>query len=179
MSSLRKIQQLSWDEGWLLVQAFLFLPITALAVYTLGVGRWQRALARLSSLKVTSITDCAIASVKGRAHSAEKRLAPELEWAPIQNAHVVARIVRVAAQHGIYQTNCLERSLVLWWLLARRNIECELRFGARKENAQLEAHAWVECCGAPLNEAADVHQRFSSFEPAVRHRARRIITQRS
>lgn len=164
MSSLRKIQQLSWDERWLLVQASLFLPITALAVYTLGVGRWQRTLARLSSLKRASITDCTIATVKGRAHSAEKSLAPEAEWAAIQEARVIARIVRVAAQHGVYRANCLQQSLVLWWLLARRNIECELRFGARKENAQLEAHAWVECCSIPLNEAADIYQRFSSFE---------------
>ncbi len=163
MNSIRKIQELSWDERWLLVQATLFLPLTALAVYSVGVGRWQRTLTRLSSLKKAPASDGNVATVR----STEKSVAPEDERAVIQKARVIAKIVRIAAQRGIYHANCLEQSLVLWWLLALRNIESELRFGARKENAQLEAHAWIVCCGVSLNEEADVHERFSLFEVAT------------
>lgn len=168
MSSLRKIQQLSWDERRLLVQASLFLPITALAVYTVGVRRWQCTLAKLSSLKKASIADCTIATVKSSAPS----VAAKDGQAAIQEARVIAKIVRIAAGRGIYHANCLEQSVVLWWLLALRSIESELRFGARKENAQLEAHAWVACCGVSLNEEADVHERFSPFETVTDCRAR-------
>lgn len=50
-------------------------------------------------------------------------------------------------------TSCLHRSLVLWWLLERRGFEAALRFGARKHEGRLEAHAWVEHAGAPVHQA--------------------------
>jgi len=162
VNSIRKIQELSWDERWLLVEATLFLPLTALAVYSVGVGRWQRTLTRFSSLKKAPASDGNVATVKSTEKSVLKA-GP----AAMQRARVIAKIVGVAAQRGIYHANCLEQSLVLWWLLALRNIESELRFGARKENAQLKAHAWVECCGVSLNEEPDVHERFSLFEVAT------------
>ena len=52
-------------------------------------------------------------------------------------------------------------------------IESEIRFGARKEDSELAAHAWVECSGVPLNEPANVREQFRPFEgvaPAVRSR---------
>ncbi|MBA2525337.1 MAG: lasso peptide biosynthesis B2 protein [Pyrinomonadaceae bacterium] len=171
MNRIRKIQELSWDERWLLVEATLFLPLTALAVYSVGVGRWQRTLTRLTSLRVASASDCNVATVK----STDKSVAADDRQAAIQKARVIAKIVRIAARRGIYHANCLEQSLVLWWLLALRNIESELRFGARKENAQLEAHAWVVYCGVSLNEETDVHERFSPFE-TVTAAARGTIT---
>ena len=160
MSSLRKLRALSWEERWLLVQASLLLPLTALVVHTIGVGRWQRVLARHTPFKSTSISDSRFATAKSTGTTEDSGEGPS----SIQKARMIAKTVRVAAQHGFYQANCLEQSLVLCWLLARKGIESELRFGARKEDVRLEAHAWVECCGVPLNEAADVHEQFRPFE---------------
>ena len=143
MSSLRKLRALAWEERWLLVQASLLLPLTAIGVRTIGVGRWQRVLARHTPFNNTSISDSRFATAKST---------------------VIAKTVKVAAGHGIYHANCLEQSLVLSWLLARKGIKSELRFGARKEDVRLEAHAWVECCGVALNEAADVQEQFRPFE---------------
>lgn len=160
MSSLQKLRALSWEESWLLVQASLLLPLTAIVVHTIGVGRWQRVLARHTPFKKPSISDSRPATAKSTGISDDAGEGPSA----IQKARVIAKTVRVAARHGIYHANCLEQSLVLWSLLVRKGIESELRFGARKEDFRLEAHAWVECYGVPLDEAADVHEQFRPFE---------------
>ena len=68
---------------------------------------------------------------------------------------------------GIGQPNCLEVSLVLWWLLARQGIASDLRVGVRKEGERFEAHAWVECGGAALNEPETRHQHYAAFDAAL------------
>lgn len=84
-----------------------------------------------------------------------------------QNAHITNVMVQAAARHGAYRATCLPQSLTLWWLLRRQGIKSDLRFGARKEAGRMEAHAWVELDGIPLNETLDVDQRFQPFERAV------------
>ena len=49
-------------------------------------------------------------------------------------------------------------------LLCRRGIAAELRFGARKQAARLEAHAWVACLGVSLNEDLGEHRHFLPFD---------------
>ncbi len=78
-------------------------------------------------------------------------------------------MVQAAARRGAYRATCLPQSLTLWWLLKRQGIEGDLRFGARKEAGRMEAHAWVEINGIPLNETLDVDQRFKPFESAAMH----------
>ena len=46
-------------------------------------------------------------------------------------------------------SRCLVRSLVLTELLARRGIDSSLVIGVRPD-PHFQAHAWVECAGAPL-----------------------------
>jgi len=162
MSRLRKLKALSWEERWLIAQASLLLPLTAIVVHTIGVGRWQRTLARHTPFK-TSTFDSRFATAKSAGTTADAGDGPSAD----QKTRVIANTVRVAARHGIYHANCLEQSLILWWLLARKGIESELRFGARKEHFRLEAHAWVECCGVPLNEASDVYKQFRPFQAAA------------
>jgi len=122
------------------------LPATALALRTVGVKRWQGVLARIPTQKLELD------------HRNINRDEP-LKLVP----RTVARLVRAAANHGIYQANCLEQSLVLWCLLKRAGVASEIRYGARKEQEQLHAHAWVECLGLTLNEDRGVEQRFAPF----------------
>ena len=83
----------------------------------------------------------------------------------LSEARVAARMVSVAARHGVYRTNCLKQSLVLWWLLGRRGISSEIKIGVNKEGAgPLNAHAWVECGGHPLIGSEYTKQQFSAFE---------------
>jgi hypothetical protein len=135
VQALRKLLQLSPREFWVLAQAAALLPAVHLALKFVTVARLQSLGART-----------ALGSV-----SAEL-------------SQPTARMVRIAAGHGIYPAKCLEQSLVLRWLLQRQGIDARIFFGARKEDEQMEAHAWVEVNGVALNEEDDVHERFSPFE---------------
>ena len=120
----------------------------------LGVSRWHRFLAQLASLGTTS------GSKTIRALASERTLAIS-DATAIEQAIAIARIVKIAAEKGTYQARCLQQTLVLWCLLRRNNLESEIRFGARKQAGELQAHAWVEVGGVALNEESDVCMHFS------------------
>jgi len=85
-----------------------------------------------------------------------------------ETIHSLARLEAAAARHALVHFNCLERSLVVWWLLRRRGIRAELRIGARKEQKSLEAHAWVEFDDQVINDPEGTHRKFSLFGSAIR-----------
>ena len=86
------------------------------------------------------------------------------ETAHPESANRIARLVAIAAYHGPYRATCLRQSLALWWLLRRRGIPAELRIGVRKDDGELQAHAWVEHDGQALNDAQNA-TAYSAFSP--------------
>jgi Transglutaminase-like superfamily len=84
-----------------------------------------------------------------------------------ERAALTARAVRAVWRSGIDHPDCLNASLTLWWLLARKRITSDLRVGVHKDEGKFEAHAWVECGGAPLNEPEPRHQHFRAFDAAL------------
>jgi Transglutaminase-like superfamily len=101
-------------------------------------------------------------------------LAPSVNataWQPAASqreaAELIARMAAAAARSFFIDTNCLEQSLALWWLLRRRGIAAELRIGARKELERFEAHAWVEVDSAVLNDASAERQHFVPFDGSI------------
>jgi hypothetical protein len=183
VSKRHKFQALTWQERLLLFQAALMLPVTALGLRILDVKRWQQTLARMSrdgKNAAHKIPDAivnknreaeSVAPQIPHSKSAQSFEASSLDSSnelksrveETQLAKDIARLVRAAANHGLYRANCLEQSIVLWWFLRRKGIESEIRFGARKAEDQLHAHAWVECLGAALNEDRGVEERYSPF----------------
>lgn len=143
-----KFWRLSWSERWLLIQALLLLPLTALAIRLLGFKTWQTVLCRLSRID--------IAETPRRGISTD-----------VERIEVTARMVRLAARRGIVRPNCLNQSCVLWWLLRRHGIQSDLRIGVRRQENQFEAHAWVEREGVVISDDEDVHDRFSAFDRAL------------
>jgi hypothetical protein len=82
----------------------------------------------------------------------------------VDDARAAAEAVAIVAGRRLVGARCLGRSLVLWFLLRRRGIDAELLVGARAaEGATLPAHAWVEVAGEPVNDIADIGERYSSF----------------
>ena len=156
MSSFRKLQRLSANERRLLTQALILLPLTFCGVYALGVTRCRRFLGQIASLGKSSNRSLGHISARGT----EDGLSP----GDSARASAIARIVKIAAEHGCYRAKCLQQTLVIWCLLRRNQIEGEIRFGARKEGGELQAHAWVEVDGVALNEASDVCLHFSPLE---------------
>jgi hypothetical protein len=76
---------------------------------------------------------------------------------------ITSRMVLAAARHSPIPCTCLERSLALWWLLARQGITAQLRIGVRKDRQKFGAHAWVECNGQPLGEPEAPHLHYAAF----------------
>jgi hypothetical protein len=80
-------------------------------------------------------------------------------------------LVNSAAFHSLAPTTCLTRSLLLRWLLQRRGIQAQLRIGVRSLEGTIEAHAWLEYQGKPINDAHDVAQRFAAFDEEISPKA--------
>jgi hypothetical protein len=80
-------------------------------------------------------------------------------------ANQVATAVAMVSRRRIVGGSCLPRSLTTWFLLRRRGVDAVVVLGADMSTSDgLPAHAWVEVDGIPLNEAADVAERFGRFE---------------
>ena len=79
----------------------------------------------------------------------------------------LGELVNIAACHVPFPATCLSRSLLLVWLLNRRGVRNDLRIGVRLTEGALEAHAWVECNGIPVNDSHDVIHRFEPFDDPV------------
>ena len=84
-----------------------------------------------------------------------------------ERAALTAHAVRAVWRSGIGHPDCLNASLTVWWLLARKGITSDLRVGVHKDGGKFEAHAWVECGGAALNEPEPRHQHFRAFDAAL------------
>ncbi|SIT58171.1 hypothetical protein BQ8794_50273 [Mesorhizobium prunaredense] len=56
----------------------------------------------------------------------------------------LAWLVNAMANRHVKRMTCLERALTLQSLLAKQGCHASLRFGVRKGDATVEAHAWLE-----------------------------------
>jgi len=56
---------------------------------------------------------------------------------------VARRVRRWAPRFPLGKTTCLVRAVAGWLLLARRGISGQIRFGVRKEQGVVFAHAWL------------------------------------
>jgi hypothetical protein len=151
----------TWHRFWRLdskkrlavVDAAFWLCVTWIAVRVLGFRRWKNALSGfLPTLP---------------AASPPSNTSPSNRGDLLSEARATARAHSVAARHLFIRTNCLEQSTALWFVLRRRGIAAEIRFGARKQAEKLEAHAWVECMNVALDEDQGVHVHFRPFEGAA------------
>ena len=124
------------------MQAIVLLPAVALAVRLFGFQRVHAVLDRKAPPLVTGLSS---AEVEGR-----------VWWA--------RRLLQLAVRWGPYRPNCLQRSLVLWWLLRQQGLGSEFRIGTRLRDGVFEAHAWVERAGRVLNDRQDIGEHYTPFQ---------------
>jgi hypothetical protein len=153
LPSWHKFRQLPPQDRRSLLQALALLPLTALALRWLGLRRWQTLLARW-------------VPADGPAAESHRREG-EAPAEPALAAQALARLVEAAGRYGLCRGTCLQRSLVLWWLLRRRGLDGELRIGVRRVGGRLAAHAWVECGGLALDAPADAREPFVPFDGPI------------
>jgi transglutaminase superfamily protein len=144
---ISKFLALSPGQRWLLVQTLFLLPLAAAALRLLSFRRVSTTLARLSPAV------------------AEKAWDDDPET--LSQVRTTARMVNLAARHGFFNASCLHRAMILWWLLRRQGIASDLRFGVRKEEGEVHAHAWVEYRGDPLDDEQNLRQHYVTFEQAL------------
>lgn len=141
---VRRFLALSPADRKVLLGAFFLLPLTAAGLRVIGYRRlrgfFESLLPGPPSVALDRVGD------------------------PCDAARRAAQMVDAAAREGLRSGTCLERSLVLWWLLRRRGIPAELRIGARKNASIFEAHAWVELDGAVVNDSGEVHRHYAPFD---------------
>ena len=147
MERWHRFWRLSGFERGVVIEATGGLLATWLGLRLAGFRRWKSVLAWLAP------SANAIAPLQGASQK--------------ESAQVIARMEAAAARNLFFSTNCLEQSLVLWWLLRRLGIAAELRIGARKELERFEAHAWVEVDSAVLNDANAEHRHFVPFDGPI------------
>lgn len=145
LTAWRRFLHLAGPDRATLLEAAVCLSATWMALRLIGFRRWNGFLARMAVPVPPAATDPAHLS---------------------QALHIT-RLASAAARHLFVRTNCLEQAMTLCVLLQRRGLPAVLRFGARKHSAHLEAHAWVEYLGVPLNEDSGEHRHFLPFAEAI------------
>jgi hypothetical protein len=139
LSRLAQFGNLSGAQKRTLVVAWLWLPVFWIGLRTLNLQRFQSRLQRKP-----------FASARH----------PPMSQSEVQ---ALAEAVNIAARHTPFHATCLTRSLLLCWLLKRRGVASELRIGVNLASGTLQAHAWVECAGSPVNDRADIADEFKPF----------------
>jgi hypothetical protein len=119
----------------------VLLPLLTVSLRVRGFGATQRFLQKFITpkknvLPVTAVESC---------------------------AELTSRMVLAAARNSPIPSTCLERSLSLWWLLARRGITTQFRIGVRKDGEKFAAHAWVERDGAAIGDPESSHLHYAAF----------------
>ncbi len=136
MRRLQKYLALSPPGRAIVLRSLLLLPMVAVLLRARGMARTTALLGRLG---------------RRAAHNPDTLAPPE-----------IARLVNAAG--SILGARCLPRSMVLCHLLRHRGIPAEIRLGVSSlADSKLSAHAWVELEGLPLNDGADVLERYAAL----------------
>jgi hypothetical protein len=131
---LRTFISLSTDERLLAFEALLLPVALQWGFRACGVARTQSRLRNWAAVKAAPAST----------------LPPESVIRMASRAQGITR--RLVGLNG----TCLQRSMTLWAILAKRGVNADLRVGFRKHDDAIEGHAWVEYRGQPINEAASV-----------------------
>ncbi len=141
---LRQFAELSLLQWWIILVALFTLPVIALSLKLSGFKQTKKRMSRLIPTGIDGIS------------------AREDD---LSRAQLISRAVTISGNHGVHHANCLKQSLLLWWLLARRGILCELKLGTHKlPQETFSAHAWVEYNGEVLGEPTELQHQFLAFK---------------
>lgn len=118
----RKVWKLSYGDAATLAQAWLLLMLAG------------------SALRLVPFR-CLVAFVQ-KHH-------PGSQPSPLSASSVarLAELVEIAGRYSPFHATCLNRVMVLSWLLKQRGAGGLLRIGVSRQSGVLKAHAWLELDG--------------------------------
>jgi len=143
LSVVSKLRRFSGAERRLLFVSAIRLTLLAAALHVAGFARVRRWLAAST------------------VYGSEP---PDVE------PQTLAVLVNAASNHLPIAGSCLTRSMLLDWMLRRRGVASALRLGVRLVEGRLQAHAWVEVGGRPVNDVPGVAAEFKPFEDRLSSR---------
>ena len=139
LQKLRSASRLSFMDWVLFIQAWGWLLLFDIGLRTRPFTELQAFAARLASR-------------------------PTLSSGQIENILLSLRVAVDRARYNhLYSMTCLRRALTLQRLLSKQGISTELKIGARKDNSQLNAHAWIEYQGQTIGEPEEIREKFRPF----------------
>lgn len=159
-------QAYSWSERGLFFAALIAFPWLRLALALFGFTRVHTFLGSEPASRREQTFEV---SETWKVSVTEKTLvSSDTLLEQLSRAKRIALLVEGAARRSPGRVNCLPRSLMLWWVLRRYSLASELRIGVRKpDETHLDAHAWVEYAGIPLNASQQIHEQYSAFSQPI------------
>jgi hypothetical protein len=126
----------------LLIEALILQPAISCGFKLIGVTRTQSCLRRWASTQT------------------QQEL---FRLQPKRGITLALWAQRLAKRKRGGEGTCLIRSLALWATLLRRGVETQLRVGLRSNEGKVEAHAWLEFAGEPINESVGVVRTYQAY----------------
>ncbi|MGH8105780.1 MAG: lasso peptide biosynthesis B2 protein [Arenimonas sp.] len=131
-------QGLSFQEKKWLLSMLIQLPIISAALRIFGFNRSH-------------------AWLLGHSRKVDFILA---DAAALQTSERLAELANIAGRRGAVTATCLRQAMLLQWWLRRRGLDAKLKLGARMDDGQFDAHAWVELEDQALGQGALNHRAF-------------------
>ena len=138
----KQIRRLSYPNKWLFLKG-LFLAVFLRVCFK--ISNFKKTLAFFSRFKT------------GKTVS-------QNESNEVRRYH---HLITLTYGFGPSVVNCLSVSTAYWWLMKRRGIATDLKFGMKKDNEKLLAHAWLEYNGEPLTADAEVEKKYIAFGESI------------
>ena len=131
-------QELSFREKKWLLWMLIQLPIISAMLHMFGFNRSQAWLLRFSNNSPF---------IQANAEA-------------LKTAEKLAQLANIAGRRGAITATCLRQAMLLQTWLRRQRLDAQLKLGARLQDGQFDAHAWVELAGKPLGQTEMNHRAF-------------------
>jgi len=138
LNKIQKFQALEWQRKKSFLQAYFLLGIMRAAVLLVSFKRLSRSLQ----------------------HHPEQAPPQLLDVAQLKQAEAIGWAVMTAAGHTPWNSNCLAQALTAQRMLSKQHIPGMFFLGVKKDQQQLDAHAWLQCDGQILTGKAG-HEAFT------------------
>jgi transglutaminase superfamily protein len=150
VENLRRFSRLSGEDKKVVAGAICGAIATRIGLRVLGCRPWKEFL-------------------RPSLEQHEHTKTPFPSMLKLDRARRIAHL-QLASEHCLFfRPTCLEHSVVLQRLLAKEGIEGRFRLGARKDNGDFKAHAWIEVGETIVDNFNDSEAfvRFGSPDPVT------------
>ncbi|NNE66495.1 MAG: lasso peptide biosynthesis B2 protein [Pyrinomonadaceae bacterium] len=133
---VRTFLELPWRQKKIFLMFCCLIPGMELSIRSFGLRRTHRILERMGS----------------------RALRMEQEPEVVINRH--KNLLDLFVKNFPFGGRCLAQSLSLWYLLKRLRVETDLKFGTKRDDGEIRAHAWLEYQGTPIDSQTEIYTSF-------------------